>query len=59
MEFTEWVTSLFQIWGAFNILVINYKYLKIGLVCIQIDPELGNGHVHDENTPVKWHIEEA
>lgn len=53
MGFTEWVTSLFQIWGAFNILVINYKYLKIGLVCIQIDPELGNGHVHDENTPVK------
>ena len=53
MELTEWVTSIFQIWGAFNIQVIDSKYLKIGLVCIQIDPELGNGHVHDENTSVK------
>lgn len=35
--------------------VIDFKYLKIGLVCIQIDPKLGNGHVHDEYTPVKWH----
>lgn len=59
MELTEWVTSIFQIWGAFNIQVIDSKYLKIGLVCIQIDPELGNGHVRDENTSVKWHIEKA
>jgi len=37
-------------------LVIDFKHLEIGLVCIQIDPKLGNGHVHDENTPVKWYI---
>jgi len=59
MELTEWVTSISQIRGDFNIQVIDSQYLEIVVVCIQIGPELGNGHVHDENTSVKSHIEKA